>query len=144
MGGGGFPVALGEGVFAFWLTPKVQLYSGGRTQVAAGLVNLTIFGAESGSVGAAYVVSTSGRADASCTVGAFVPYRASDSGALDSPLFLIGGERRVGPRLSVVSENYIGRYGATLMTGVRLERGRFSLDLGGAVLTLNMMRRCLV
>ena len=124
VGAGTLPVSTGAPSWPFWITGKVQVYSGEATQVAAGLVTASVIG--SGTGGFAYVVSTTGTADGSYTIGALVGFLATDDGSgVALPMIQIGGERRLGPRVTFVTENVIGRYGATLMTGVRLDRGRF-------------------
>ncbi len=119
----------------FWVTPKCKLYSGPRTSVAAGAVSVFVPG-EAGSVGLAYVVSTMGTAERSFTIGGAFGYITDDgegNPGVSSPLVIIGGERRVSPRLSVITENWIGAHGGFATLGVRRHGRRMQGDIGLAL-----------
>lgn len=131
IGGGVMPLALvfGGGPMPFWVTPKFQVYSSQRTSVAAGVMQGIAAG--EGSMGIAYLVSTSGSETASYTVGALLAYARDDDGGGVAPLFQIGGERRINRRVVVVTENYVSPHGVGMLSaGVRLERQKLSVDLG--------------
>jgi hypothetical protein len=115
-------------VGAGYVTPKLQVYRGDRTQVAAGAVHF-VSPAFLGFTGFGYAVATHGSADASVTTGVAMLYGAEGSGA-SKPMFLIGGDRRVGRRSKVVTENYI-LPGAVITTlGWRRLGNRFTSEVG--------------
>lgn len=119
----------------FWVTPKVQIYAGERTSVAAGAVAVFVPGVE-GSVGLGYVVSTTGTAERSFTIGGAFGYLADDGegeSGVSSPLVIIGGERRVSPRVSVITENWVGAHGGFVTLGVRRHGRRMQGDVGLAL-----------
>jgi hypothetical protein len=113
-----------------WVTPKFQIYSGGRTSVAAGLVSVFVPGL-SGTGGTAYVVSTTGTADRSFTIGgAFSYFRSRTEGGIASPTLIVGAERRVLSRMSVITENWIGMHGGLVTVGLRGHGRRLQGDAG--------------
>jgi hypothetical protein len=133
MGGGVLPFGLLAGVpVPFWITPKVQLFDGVRTDVAAGVLHSTYLGRAS--MGIAYVVTTTGDEKGSLTVGGGLAYaKGADNDARGvAPMLQLGGERRVNQRVAVVSENYFNpTHGVGWLSGgVRLYARRFSFDLG--------------
>jgi hypothetical protein len=90
-----------------------------------------------GSVGLGYVVSTTGTADRSFTIGGAFGYLADNSegeSGVSSPLVIIGGERRVKPRLSVMTENWIGVHGGFVTLGLRRHGRRLQGDLAFALM----------
>jgi len=139
-----------------WVTPKYQFYRSASTTAAAGLFNLETFG--SGRLGIAYAVATTGSADRSVSIGAGWAYarydeesyptscassRRAPTGSapscgdertstttVGSPVVMIGGERRLGARVKIVTENYAFRHGGIASIAVRLLSRRFSTDLG--------------
>ena len=131
--GAGTPLFwLGGASQPFWVTPKVRLYSGERTSVAAGLMNMFVPG--SGQVGLAYTVSTVGTPVKSVTIGGAVLYARDvvDSGvSVGAPVVLVGGDRRLGTRRSFVTENYVGAHGGFASAGLRRHLERWQLSLGG-------------
>ena len=108
---------------AVWMTPKVQLFNSGRTQGAIGVVHVIGKGANGG---LAYGVATHGTNDTAFTVGVGLAYPA---GRGTHPVALVGAERRVSPRVKLLTENYITSEGALLTGGIRLIRGKRTLDL---------------
>ncbi len=132
LGAGAMPVNIFAGqTMPFWITPKVQLFDGSRTSVAAGVLHGTLLG--QGSMGLAYVTSTTGDAKASFTVGGGVLYAKDsdgDGGGVE-PIVQLGGERRLNRRVTFITENYLSRHGGGWLSGgVRLQGQRFSFDLG--------------
>ncbi len=138
-----------------WLTPKYQLHKGARTSAAVGVLHFEIFGEES-RAGLAYAVATTGSDDNAVTVGAgwaYARYREDQydySACLGrapgsvagcptiermtetpgSPVVMIGGERRLGRRVKIITENYAFKAGGIVSVGVRFLGERLSADLG--------------
>lgn len=132
--GAGTPVMLppidirpGEAV---WVTPKVQVFSGQKTQAAVGLVHTVVLGHHAG---LAYGVATHGTSDAAVTLGLGLAYPNVEQ---QRPIALLGAEKRVGPRVKLITENYLGSfYGdAYLTAGVRYIHRRRTLDLSWTVI----------
>lgn len=119
----------------FYLTPKLGIYNSERTNVAVGVLAGYIPGFDSGdqgdSFGILYAVSTFGGPDGHVTVGTGLGY-ANDNLAED-PVFMVGGEKRVSRRTSLVTENYIfptgGDVNNVVSYGVRFFGERLSVDL---------------
>jgi hypothetical protein len=130
--GGGSPLVFGFGEGwdrPFWITPKLQVYSGERAEVAVG--TLHIFTGGTGGGGIAYGVGTFGRRDASVTVGAGMTYTGFSGGG---GVLMIGGERQVSRSVKLLTENYIWSGGNGITSaGVRFFGDRLSADLGFAV-----------
>jgi hypothetical protein len=107
---GGYPVA--------WLTPKYQVLRRPEQSVAVGVVQLIAPGA--GGSGLAYVASTFGSANDSVSISGVWAYGkgVDDFGAPDA--IIVGGEHRSSPRVTVVTENYITRFGFIPSVGVRI------------------------
>jgi hypothetical protein len=127
--GGGTPLVFGDDGDSrpFWLTPKVQLLRGERTQVAAGLMHFVFTGDED-PVGIAYGVVTHGTSDASVTGGFGYGYASSER---ESWIGMVGGDKRVGRGVKLLAEGYVWQGGeGILMGGVRLFGARLSADLG--------------
>jgi hypothetical protein len=131
MGGGALiiPIAMPR---PMWVTPKVQLYGSERLNVAAGVIHAFVPGEMR--TGFAYTVGTIGGRERSMTVGGGVLY-ADDvddrRGPGSTPVVVIGGERRVNPRASFITENYLGRHGGLLTAGVRWRRNVWQFKAGG-------------
>jgi hypothetical protein len=120
----------------FYLTPKVGLVQTPNANLAIGaLVGFAGFGSfddgsdDIGSFGIVYGVGTLGSPDASVTFGAGLAYAGGDMA--DRPLLMLGGERRVARRVSLVSENYVlpGEDGTLISYGLRFFGDRLSTDL---------------
>jgi hypothetical protein len=109
----------------FVVTPKVQVLATRRVEAAVGLMH---FRTAAGHSGIAYSVVTAGTVDAAVTGGLGVPY--ADGRQNGPPALMLSGEKRVSPRLKLISENYAGPGGGLVMGGVRATRGHGSFDLG--------------
>ncbi len=114
-----------------WITPKFQIYRDDRTAVSAGVLHL--FVPDFGVGGYAYVVATRGTPNAAVTFGGGVLYgRDEDDNVQPAiPVFTVGGEKRLGRRTKVVTENYIFQEGVVAAVGVRVIGQRISTEVGG-------------
>lgn len=124
--GGGTPLIFGIDDWdrPFWLTPKLQVYDGAKSQAAIGVLH--IFDTNGNSAGIGYGVSTFGSTDNAVTVGAGVAYAGDDRGGI----LMIGGERRVRSNLKLITENYVWKGGDGFISGgVRFIGERLSADL---------------
>ena len=111
-----------------WLTPEVQIVNRSRIQAAAGVMH--IVAPELGSLGIAYGVVTTGRPDASLTVGAGAGYRRYEGDTATTAIFMIGGERRLRGGIKWVTENYIWSGGDGILSGgLRFYGERLSADV---------------
>lgn len=126
--GGGTPLVFGfeEDGFnrPFWITPKLRVFNGQRTQVSVGAFQG--FGGGS-SAGIAYSVVTTGGPAGSVTAGAGVAYaEAGDRTAV----VMVGGDRQVRRNIKFVTENYVWASGNGIVSaGVRFFGERLSADL---------------
>ncbi|MEP6593888.1 MAG: hypothetical protein ABJC51_09355 [Acidobacteriota bacterium] len=123
--GGGTPLLFGfdAGQRPFWITPKLQIVNGARTQVAVGAFQ--ILGGGAGGVG--YVVASHGGARGSLTAGAGMTYGV-DGGR--SRIVMLGGQRQVKRNLALISESYLWGHGRGVASGgIRLLGDRLSADL---------------
>jgi hypothetical protein len=128
--GAGTPLLPYGGPHPFWITPKVQVYDGDRVAVAAGLMNVFMPGV--GTVGMAYSAGTIGTLEASATIGGGVFYADENGprgGSGVTPVVLAGGERRFRPRVSFLTENYLGAHGGLLSAGVRWRGPAWQVNL---------------
>ncbi|MGH9312789.1 MAG: hypothetical protein ACRD09_06495 [Vicinamibacterales bacterium] len=128
--GGGTPLLFGldESERPFWVTPKVQIVNGRRVQAAAGVMH--IVAPEVGSLGIAYGVVTTGRPDASLTVGVGAGYRRNEGDNGATTIFMIGGERGLRSGIKFVTENYIWTGGDGILSGgIRFFGDRLSADV---------------
>jgi hypothetical protein len=129
--GGGTPLVFGfdESDRPFWVTPKLQVLNGSRTQIAVGAFHM--FDAHRNVGGVGYVVGTHGDTSASFTIGGGLAYGSEGS---RSGLLMIGGERQVKRGLKLISENYVWKSGTGVASaGVRFFGERLSADLAIAV-----------
>jgi hypothetical protein len=125
IGAGTLPFFGGGTTHPFWVTPKVQVFSGSKTAVAVGAIHFAHFGDQS--LGIGYGVVTHGSADSAVTAGFGYGYvSGEDSGG--APMVMVGGEHRVARRLKLVTENYAFRGGGFLSGGVRLLGERMTVD----------------
>jgi hypothetical protein len=129
LGGGTTPFFIGKGQ-PFWLTPKVQLFSGRKTQAAVGMVHLTSFG--NGGFGVAYGAVTHGTASAAATVGVGYAYVRGFGENGGVPVLLVSGERRIGHRLKLLTDNYVFQGGGMVSAGIRIFGKHRAIDLGVA------------
>jgi hypothetical protein len=131
MGGGALIIPI-ELPRPLWVTPKVQLYGSERLNVAAGVIHMFVPGEVR--TGFAYTVGTIGGREKSMTIGGGVLY-ADDVDDRRGPgsvlVVVIGGERRVNPSASFLTENYLGRHGGLVTGGLRWRRGAWQLKAGG-------------
>jgi hypothetical protein len=128
--GGGTPLMFGfdESERPFWLTPKVQLLNRRTVQAAAGVMH--IVAPELGSLGIAYGVVTTGKPDASLSVGVGAGYRRHEGDNAATAILMVGGERRVRSGIKWVTENYLWTGGdGILSAGIRFYGERLSADV---------------
>jgi hypothetical protein len=123
----------------FYLTPKVGLVATPNVNVAAGaligfvgldFVDETEGSGDNGtSFGIVYGVGTVGSPDGSVTFGAGYAYTGAD--VADRPLLMLGGEKRIARRASLLTENYVipGENNAVASYGIRFFGDRLSVDL---------------
>ena len=124
--GGGLPwQAMVDGDPVFWLTPKVELYRGDRTSVAAGVMAGVVI--HHGVGGLAYAVVTTGGTDAAVSVAVFTPLAKSDS---FPAMVMFGVEKRISDKVRFISENWVfGSFDFSLVTGgVRINGKRVAAD----------------
>jgi hypothetical protein len=101
--GGGvsiFPVGVEEQVYYF--TPKVGMSFGEQVHLAAGLL---FAGTKGGTGGVGYGAGTFGDGDASVSVG--LGYGFAGGEIESKPVAMLGGEKRISRRVTLVSENYL-------------------------------------
>ena len=112
-----------------YVTPKVQLHNGSKTQIATGVVHFftpEFFDAD----GFGYLVTTHGSTDGAVTVGVAGLY---GTGASAGPMLLLGGERRMGRRIKLVTENYIFKDGILTTVGSRYLGRTFTTEFGAVM-----------
>lgn len=125
--GGGTPLVFGidEWERPFWVTPKLQVHRGQRTQLSVGVFHA--FDSDGDGGGIAYGVGTFGRDDASLTVGAGLAYSGADDRA---GVLMVGGERQVSRSIKFVTENYVWKGGEGVASGgIRFFGEHLSADL---------------
>lgn len=125
--GGGTPLVFGidEWDRPFWVTPKLQVVNGARTQVAIGTFHVFDTDGDGGGIG--YIVGTRGDTAASFTIGGGLAY---GTGGSRSGVLMLGGERQVRRNLKVISENYVWKDGnGVASAGIRFFGDRLSADL---------------
>jgi hypothetical protein len=128
--GGGTPLFFGSGSgHPFWFTPKVAIVRGPRVNVAAGALHFLNLD-DDGHAGIAYGVATVGSPGASVTAGAGWAYSRFDDDSGNAAIVMIGAERRIAPRLKLMTENYVHQDGGLVCVGVRFLGDRLSADLG--------------
>jgi hypothetical protein len=128
--GGGTPLVFGGGSsHPVWLTPKVQFFSSGKLQMAAGAMHFV--NVDDATFGIAYTVMTYGQLDSALTVGAGYAYAGDEDYSAGSAVVMVGGERRLSRRTKLVTENYWFEGSSGLASlGVRFIGDRLSADLG--------------
>jgi hypothetical protein len=125
--GGGTPLIFGVEDWArpFWVTPKVQLFDAGNTQVAVGV--LQAFDSDGDGGGIAYGVVSRGTDVRSFTAGAGLAYA---NGGGRAGVLMVGGEARIARRVKAITENYIWEGGDGIATvGFRFFGERLAADL---------------
>jgi hypothetical protein len=134
-----FPEAIGR---VWYFAPKVGTALGPRSSVAGGVIAFADLSAtlsdDLESFGLLYLVGTHGTDDNALT--AAVGWGFSGADLQNRPAFMAGGETRIGPRLKLLSENYLITYRdaggdkteiATLVSGgLRFFGERLSADAG--------------
>ena len=132
--GAGTPLIFGDGsAHPFWITPKIQLYSGKSAQASVGVMHFLNVG--DGNLGIAYVVATKGSTDSAVTGGVGYAYDRTYDNANGAAVVMIGGEHRLTRGMKILTENYIFNGGAIVTGGVRWIGERFSADLAMVVPT---------
>jgi hypothetical protein len=126
--------SFGAGTVLFYpkvavFTPKYQFYRGRTVTAAVGLAHVTRFGEEG--LGAAYGAVTKEFESGSLTAGGGWLYARGDDHVASSAVAMIGGEQRISPRVSLLTENYVFFAGGAMVSGgVRLNRGVFTAEFG--------------
>jgi hypothetical protein len=119
------------------LTPKISVPVQEKTHLGLGVLYVRVpfssSGGSTSSVGAgvAYTALTYGSADNNFTAG--LGYGFVDNEIGSTPLLLLGGQRRISRRISLISENYIvadSEAGMAGLYGMKLNWRRTSLGLG--------------
>ena len=126
--GAGTPLYTGGVRHPFWVTPKVQVFNGTRTQAAVGAMHFLNIGDVN--VGIAYGVVTHGSEDSAVSAGVGVAYYSSDDEHGRAGIVMVGGEHRVSRRVKFVTENYLLPFGGLSMNGVRWHRANFYAEFG--------------
>jgi hypothetical protein len=117
----------------FYLAPKFEVVRTPSASAAVGVLALFATQEFDGSAGLLYGVGTVGGSDQALTVGAAVPFYAAEggSGIVNEPVFMVGGESRVGRRTKLITENYLfPQDGALISGGIRFFGERLSADFG--------------
>jgi len=107
-------------------TPKFNLAIGGLAGYVGGLAEE----GEPASLGVLYAVGTFGSPDASITIGSGLAYAGGQFA--DTPVAMLGGEKRLGRRVSFVTENYLLPSEETpsiISYGLRFFGEKLSVDL---------------
>jgi hypothetical protein len=111
----------------YWLTPKLQIYSGKKTTAALGVIH-GVFG--DAKLGVAYGAVTHGSSHGAVSAGLGYAYAHGDGAGGAVPVVQFGADRRVSPVVTLLTENYFAR-GLTMVSGgIRFIRHRRTLDLG--------------
>lgn len=118
----------------FYLTPKIGLHAGGNLDLAVGALYIflpfdDVFEDNDNSAGILYGVATLGDDNHNLTGG--LGYGFANGELADSPVLMLGGEYRLGRRISFVSENWIipGGDAALISYGLRIFGEKLSVDL---------------
>jgi hypothetical protein len=123
--GGGSPilVSLLSGEFGVWITPKLQVVSGDRVQMAIGSISTISDGPD---LGLLYGVSTIGGPDRSVSIGLGYGYHR-----VNGLVVMAGAEARTSRRVKWMTENWFTPDGKGVFGGgFRLLGERFSADVG--------------
>ncbi|MCB0316184.1 MAG: hypothetical protein H6628_05695 [Calditrichae bacterium] len=118
----------------FYLTPKIGVHAGSNVDLAVGALYIFLpfddgFDDGSNSAGILYGVATLGDDNHNLTGG--LGYGFANGDLADSPILMLGGEYRLGKRISFVSENWIIPDGeaALISYGLRIFGEKLSVDL---------------
>ena len=117
----------------YFLTPKIAIARGERFNAAIGALAIAVPTFEGGSkrqsAGLLYGVGTWGSMDQSFTAG--LGYGYVGGTLAQQPIFMLGGETRAAPRISLVTENYIFPGSSGLVSAaIRFMGQDISVDLG--------------
>jgi hypothetical protein len=119
---------------ALFITPKIGVVASPKFNLAvgalAGFVGGLVGDGENASFGVLYSVGTFGSPDASITAGTGLAYAAGQFA--DRPVAMLGGESRLGRRVSVVTENYFipnEEVHGVISYGLRFYGEKLSTDL---------------
>lgn len=127
--GGGTPLIFGQGgERPFWITPKFQIQENARVSTSVGALHF--LNIDDIDLGIAYLASTIGNTDNAVTVGVGWAYVNTNHDKEGAWVAMIGGERRVGRRVKLITENYVFNGGGILSGGVRFLGESLSGDLG--------------
>lgn len=114
--GGGMSIFPEASSQVMYLTPKVGILQSPKVNFAVGALMASVpFDDEANSAGILYGVGTWGEADASFTAG--LGYGYTNGNLASNPAVLIGGEARLSPRISFVTENYLLPGGFVILAG---------------------------
>ena len=118
----------------FFITPKIGVIARPKFNLAvgamAGFVGGFVDDDENASFGVLYTVGTVGSPDASISFGTGLAYAAGRFA--DTPVAMLGGETRLGRRVSFVTENYLipnEDVNAVISYGLRFFGEKLSADL---------------
>ena len=108
----------------YWVTPKLQVFSGRKAQISIGVFQGFGGGATGG---IAYGVATTGGASGSFTAGAGMAY---DDDGERTAVVMVGGDRQFRRNMKFVTESYVwGSGNGIVSAGVRFFGERLSADL---------------
>lgn len=135
LGGGLSIVPFGEfSDNVFFVTPKVGVVASPKFNLAigglAGYVGGLADEGETANLGVLYAVGTFGSPDASVTIGTGLAYAGGQFA--DTPVAMLGAEKRIGRRVSFVTENYLlpnEEVPSILSYGLRFFGEKLSVDL---------------
>ena len=115
----------------YYVAPKIALVRGDSFNLAVGAI-VGSTGGVSGTASVYYIAATNGAPDASFTYG--LGYASAAGTVHSAPLLMLGGNKRVFRKLSLMTENYVIFSGRELtwapVYGVRFIGDRLSTDLG--------------
>jgi hypothetical protein len=119
---------------ALFITPKIGVYASPKFNVAigglAGFVGGFVDEDVNSSFGVVYAVGTAGSTDASISFGTGLAYAGGRFA--DSPVAMLGGEKRLARRVSFITENYVipnDDVSSLISYGVRFFGEKLSADL---------------
>ncbi len=127
--GGGTPLYFGAGSERpFWITPKVLVHDTGRVATSIGAMHF--LNVDDINLGIAYVATTVGTTDDAVTVGVGWAYANTNRNNEGAAVAMLGGERRIGPRFKLITENYVFNGGGIVSGGIRFIGDSLTADLG--------------
>ena len=138
MGAGIFGFAADQGRAPVLVMPKVQVFRGARTFVAAGALHL--IGPKDASIGLGYAVLTRDAGRSAFTAGAGVLYARDSEVRGSAPAAILGVEHRFSGRAKVVADAYVFDNGALVSAAFRLVRTRFHADFGVLIMAASDSR----